>query len=205
MWKPQGTNPPQLDALHHDTTLVTLQIGGNDIGFGSIIATCAGLTAADPAGSPCKDHYGAGGVDQLTLNVLRTAPRVGDVLRAAHGRAPRARVVVVGYPDLLPDDGKPCTSPVVPFAAGDFAYLRDTEKRLNTMLRAEALLHGAEYVDTYTPTVGHDMCRAPAERWIEPLVPASPAAPAHPNATGEQVMAQAVLDRVSGYGRGHRR
>lgn len=204
MWKPQGTNGPQLDALNHDTTLVTLQIGGNDIGFGSIIATCAGLTATNPLGSPCKDHFGAGGVDQLTLNVLKTAPKVSEVLRAIHQRSPRARVVVVGYPDLLPDNGVPCTSPVVPFAAGDFPYLRDTEKQLNAMLRIEALLHGDEYVDTYGPTVGHDMCQAPGNRWIEPLVPAAPAAPAHPNALGEQAMAQAVLARVDGHGRGHR-
>jgi lysophospholipase L1-like esterase len=204
MWKPQGTNPPQLDAVNHATTLVTLQIGGNDIGFSSIIATCAGLSVTDPAGSPCKQHYRAGGTDQLTVNVIKTAPKVSEVLRAIHDRAPRARVVVVGYPDLLPDDGVGCF-PAVPFAAGDFAYLRDTEKQLNTMLRVEAALHGASYVDTYGPTVGHDMCQAPADRWIEPLTPASPAAPAHPNAKGEQAMATAVLQRLGTAGHGHGR
>ena len=203
MWKPQGTNPPQLDALNDATTLVTLQIGGNDIGFSSVIATCAGLSVTDPAGSPCKQHYEATGTDQLTLNVLQTAPKIAEVLRAIHDRAPHARVAVVGYPDLLPDDGVGCF-PAVPFAAGDFAYLRDTEKRLNAMLKGEALTHGAAYVDTYGPTIGHDMCKAPADRWIEPLVPAAPAGPAHPNAKGEQAMATAVLQRLcaAAYGRG---
>ena len=188
MWKPQGTNPPQLDALNHDTTLVTVQIGGNDVGFGSIIATCAGLSVTDPAGSPCKEHYRAGGADQLTMNVLETAPKIAEVLRAVHDRAPHARVVVVGYPDLLPDDGVGCF-PAVPFAAGDFPYLRDTEKKLNAMLRFEALLHGAS---TSTPTrrpSATTCARLPADRWIEPLTPAAPAAPAHPNAKGEQAMA----------------
>ncbi|MBN6544458.1 SGNH/GDSL hydrolase family protein, partial [Actinacidiphila bryophytorum] len=147
MWQAQGTNPPQLDAVTKDTTLVTLQIGGNDIGFGSIIATCAGLSVTDPAGSPCKQHYRAGGIDQLTVNVVKTAPEVAQVLRAVHRQAPHARVVVVGYPDLLPDDGVGCF-PSVPFAAGDFPYLRDTEKQLNAMLAIEALVNGAEYVDT---------------------------------------------------------
>jgi lysophospholipase L1-like esterase len=196
MWQAQGTNGPQLDAVTRDTTLVTLQIGGNDIGFGSIIATCAGLSAGAPAGDPCKEHYDpAGGADQLTAAIVRTAPKVAQVLRAVHHQAPHARVVVVGYPDLLPDTGPGCF-PAVPFAAGDVPYLRGTEKGLNAMLRVEALLHGAEYVDTYGPTVGHDMCQAPAVRWIEPLVPAAPAAPAHPNATGEQAMATAVAARV---------
>ncbi|MET9499629.1 SGNH/GDSL hydrolase family protein [Streptomyces sp. NPDC006552] len=195
MWQAQGTNGPQLDAVRRDTDLVTVQIGGNDIGFGSIISTCAGLSSTDPAGNPCERHYRAAGQDQLSRTILRTAPKVARVLRAVHARAPHARVVVVGYPDLLPDDGTGCY-PSVPFAAKDFPYLRDTGKRLNLMLRAVALLNRAEYVDTYKPTVGHDMCKAPGDRWIEPLSPASPAAPAHPNALGMQAMAQALMQRL---------
>jgi lysophospholipase L1-like esterase len=202
MWQAQGANAPQLDALRRDTDLVTLQIGGNDVGFGSIIGTCARLAARDPAGNPCERSYHASGYDQLALAVARTAPKVDRVLRAVHARAPHARVVVVGYPDLLPDDGSGCF-PQVPFAQRDFGYLRDTEKRLNLMLRLVAGVNRAEYVDTYGPTVGHDMCKAPADRWIEPLQPASPAAPAHPNAKGEAAMAQAVLDRLDS-GRGRR-
>ncbi|MFF7356023.1 MULTISPECIES: SGNH/GDSL hydrolase family protein [Streptomyces] len=202
MWQAQGANEPQLDALGRDTGLVTVQIGGNDVGFGSIISTCAHLAAQDPTGNPCERSYRTTGYDELALAVLRTAPKVDRVLRAVHARAPHARVVVVGYPDLLPDDGSGCF-PQVPFAQKDFAYLRDTEKRLNLMLRVVAGVNRAEYVDTYGPTVGHDMCKAPADRWIEPLQPASPAAPAHPNARGEQAMAQAVLDRLDRrHGRG---
>ncbi|MFF9087593.1 SGNH/GDSL hydrolase family protein [Streptomyces sp. NPDC014991] len=202
MWQPQGTNGPQLDALDRHTDLVTLQIGGNDVGFGPVIGTCARLAAQDPAGNPCERAYHAAGYDELALAVVRTAPKVDRVLRAVHARAPHARVVVVGYPDLLPDDGGSCF-PQVPFARQDFPYLRDTEKRLNLMLRLVAGANRAAYVDTYGPTVGHDMCKAPVDRWIEPLQPASPAAPAHPNAKGEAAMAQAVLDRLyTGRGRG---
>ncbi|MFI0938314.1 SGNH/GDSL hydrolase family protein [Streptomyces sp. NPDC021020] len=202
MWQAQGTNPAQLTAVTRDTDLVTLQIGGNDVGFGSIIATCAGLSVTAPTGSPCKDHYGASGTDQLTVNVLQTAPKIAKVLRAVHRQAPHAKVVVVGYPDLLPDQGPGCF-PAVPFAAGDVPYLRSTEKKLNAMLRVEALLGGASYTDTYGPTVGHDMCQAPADRWIEQLTPAPPAAAAHPNAAGERAMAAALTDTLEG--RGHRR
>ncbi|MFH8342289.1 SGNH/GDSL hydrolase family protein [Streptomyces sp. AM6-12] len=202
MWQAQGTNPPQLDAVSRHTDLVSLQIGGNDVGFGTIIATCARLGAKDPAGNPCQRSYGASGQDASALAVRQTAPKITKVLRAVRARAPHARVLLVGYPDLLPDDGVGCF-PQVPFAQGDFAYLRDTEKRLNAMLRTVAAHNRAAYVDTYGPTVGHDMCKAPADRWIEPLQPAAPAAPAHPNALGEQAMAGAVLHRLAG-GSGHR-
>ncbi|MEU6406391.1 SGNH/GDSL hydrolase family protein [Streptomyces sp. NPDC046985] len=200
MWRPQGANAPQLDAVGRRTDLVTVQIGGNDVGFGSIIATCARLAAQDPEGDPCRRSYHSAGYDELTAAVIRTAPKIDQVLRGVRERAPHARVLLVGYPDLLPDDGTGCF-PTVPFARGDFPYLRDTGKRLNLMLRLVAAWNGAEYVDTYGPTVGHDMCKAPGERWIEPLQPTSPAAPAHPNAEGEAVMAQAVLHEL-GRGRG---
>ncbi|MFJ9629442.1 SGNH/GDSL hydrolase family protein [Streptomyces sp. NPDC091280] len=195
MWQAQGTNPPQLDAVQRDTDLVTLQIGGNDIGYASIIATCAKLSATDLTGNPCQRYYNSTGTDQLALATLDTAPKVAKVLRTIHKKAPHARVLVVGYPDLLPDDGSGCY-PQVPFATKDFPYLRDVDKHLNLMLRVVAALNGAEYVDTYGPTVGHDMCKAPADRWIEPLQPASPAAPAHPNAKGEAAMAGAVLKQL---------
>jgi hypothetical protein len=42
------------------------------------------------------------------------------------------------------------------------------------MLSSQA---GDGYVDTYTPSIGHDACAAPSIRWIEPLVIAAPAAP----------------------------
>jgi hypothetical protein len=52
------------------------------------------------------------------------------------------------------------------------------------------------YVDTYTPSEGHDACSAKATRWIEPLIPSSPAAAVHPNERGERGMADAVLRAV---------
>lgn len=199
MTGPQNTAAPQFDALGRGTDLVTLSIGVNDIGvdgagFTSIITTCARLTATDPAGSPCRDYFGASGSDQLRRNIDAAAPKVAATLAGIHRRAPHAEVLVVGYPSLVPDDGSACTSASVPFAAGDFSYLRDSEKSLNRMLARQAAKAGARYVDTYTPTVGHDMCSPVSTRWIEPVVPAAPTtAPAHPNALGHRAMADAVL------------
>ena len=189
---PQGSRAPQLDALGADTDVVTLTIGGNDLGFSSNLATCAGLAAKDPTGNPCRTFFTSDGTDRLGQRVSDLAPRIAAALDAVRERAPHAKVLVVGYPDLFPDDGVGCTGSAVPLAAGDFAYLRDTEKKLNAMIADQASANGARYVDTYTPTVGHDMCKPAGERWIEPLVAAAPAAPAHPNAQGQQAMAATV-------------
>lgn len=190
-----GSNPPQLDALRPDTALVSLTMGGNDIGFLSIVEKCATLSITKPFGAACRDSYTAGGVDQLAARVDATAPKIAAALRAITDRSPRARVAVVGYPAVLPDTGPGCF-PVVPYTAGDVAYLRGVEKRLNAMLADRAAAAGATYVDTYTPTIGHDVCQPPGTRWIEGLVPTAPAAPVHPNALGEQAMAAALVAAV---------
>lgn len=188
---PITVNSPQLNAVGSDDSLVTLGIGGNDIGFVNIILTCAAESLLSPFGDPCTSQYTAGGTDQLAAAINATGPKVAAVLQAIHQRAPHAKVVVVGYPDVLPEHNNGCW-PLEPIAYGDVSYLRTTEKRLNTMLAAEAAANGAQYVDTYTPSIGHDICQLPGTKWIEGAVPLAPAAPFHPNAKGEAAMAAAV-------------
>ena len=188
-------NAPQLDSLTSGTSLVTLGIGGNDIGFIDIIETCAGESLTDPFGDPCTEHYTAGGTDQLLAAIRATGPKVAAVLQEIHRRSPHAAVYVVGYPDILPEDSDGCW-PIVPIAYGDVAYLRQTETELNAMLAGEADANGATYVDTYTPTVGHDVCQPVGVKWIEGLIPTSPAAPFHPNALGEAAMAKALESAI---------
>jgi hypothetical protein len=63
-------------------------------------------------------------------------------------------------------------------------------------ITAEAAANNATYVDTYGGSIGHDFCQPTGVKWVEGLVPTSPAAPVHPNALGEQAMAQQVLAAV---------
>jgi len=88
-----GTNPPQIGGVQPATGVVTLQIGGNDIGFSRIIESCVTLVPVLPR---CGVQIG-GSNGPLAQRIQATAPKVGAVLAAIHERAPRARVVVVGY------------------------------------------------------------------------------------------------------------
>jgi lysophospholipase L1-like esterase len=187
-----GTNRPQFDALSPRDSLVTITIGGNDIGFSSILETCAELSVTSPSGHPCRRHYTAGGTDRLAAAVRAAVPKIAAVLRGIHHRAPRARVLLVGYPDILPSTGTGCW-PEVPLAHGDVPYLRATEGELNRVLARAGAANGATFVDTYRATVGHDGCHRPGVRWVEGPVPASPAFPFHPNRRGQQAMARQVL------------
>lgn len=185
-------NPPQLNALSAADTLVTLQVGGDNIGVSRIAFTCGTLSLADPFGSPCTKHYTEGGTDQLARSIAQTGPKVASVLRAIHQRAPHTRVLVVGYPDILPTSGNGCW-PEVPIARGDVPYLRGVEVKLNAMLASEAAANGATFVNTYAPSVGHDACQKGGVKWIEGLIPTSLGVPFHPNAAGEQAMAREIL------------
>jgi len=190
-----GTNPPEVDALTSDTRVVTLGIGGNDIGFTGIVVNCARLNPFDP----CKDDYVHGSTDDISVRIAATAPKVDAVIAAIHARAPSARVHVVGYPVILPASGSGCW-PTVPILPTDVSYLRAKEIELNAMLATRAAADGAFYVDTYTSSVGHDVCKATGVKWVEGLVPTSPAAPVHPNALGMQSTASVTLARINAVG-----
>ncbi len=186
-----GTNPPQLSVLTPSDSLVMLTLGGDDIGFFNVLDTCMELSITDPDGSPCERHYTSGGTDQLAAKVAAEGPKITAVLEAIRTLAPRARVLLVGYPDLFPLHGG-CW-PAVPITNGDIAYLLGIEMRVNAMLSAAAKAAGATYVNTFTATIGHDVCQSAKVKDVEGLVPTSLAAPFHMNTRGQDAVAALVL------------
>ncbi|MER6564509.1 GDSL-type esterase/lipase family protein [Streptomyces sp. NPDC001027] len=204
-----GANAPQLSALSPKTRLVTLGIGGNDIGFGSMIKRCVTVALAYqalggtyiPEDALCRGHYVHRRTDEVQRKIEAAGERLAGALTEINRRAPQARVYVVGYPAILPAEGTEGTEGTgcggeLPLAPGDMSYLREKEQQLNSELRERAQTSGAVYVDTYRPSEGRDACSDAATRWIEPLVPSSPAAAVHPNERGERGMADAVLDAL---------
>jgi lysophospholipase L1-like esterase len=187
-----GPNPPQLDALDGRTKVVTIGIGGNDIGFTGIVQECA---LQNPFGRGCQADYVHDGRDEISERIAAAAPDVAQAIADVEARATKATVFVVGYPAILPDSGSGCY-PRVPILPVDVPYLRAKTKELNGMLRAQALAAGVHFVDVYTPSIGHDACAGSSTRWVEGLVPTNPAAPVHPNQTGMQGIGAAVAAAV---------
>jgi hypothetical protein len=207
MTNPQGVwpgpdNPPQLGALSATTHIVTLGIGGNDIHFSTVSKNCASLI---PSGHPCQDLYAAHGTTPDTIDgwIAAAAPKIAAVLTQIHAASPSARVYLVGYPAIFPEQslvpgGPEGCWPSLPLAPDDVPYLRAKQKALNAMLAAQvSAATSSRFVDTYTPSIGHDACEPPVVRWVEPAVPASPAAPVHPNLFGMQGMAAAVQAAIA--------
>src|ERR1700753_2955176 len=89
--EPGPANPPQFNGLSASTNVVSLQIGGNDIGFSEVIENCI---TYNPFSTPCKSKYDSGGHDVLAERIANTAPKIAAVVQGLHPQAPAARRLV---------------------------------------------------------------------------------------------------------------
>lgn len=154
-----ATVPPQLKALDPSTDLVTLGIGGNDFDlYSHLTNTCLQLRSSDPTGSPCRTTMTSGSRDLVATTTARIGRRVERALRQVAQRAPGARVVLVGYPRIAPPRGE-CPD-LLPYASGDVSFGDEVLRRLTTAMRQAADRAGAEFLDMYAASRGHDVCSA---------------------------------------------
>jgi hypothetical protein len=210
-----GTNPPQFDRLTRTTDLVTVGIGGNDAGIASAGLSCLNLL---PVASPvppdtipvpplpipivgstvplggCKERYTQGGRDELSDRINASEIKLVRAFKAIHAISPNARILAIDYLSLVPDHA---CYPTVPATDEDMAYIHAKFLELNAMVKRAAKRGGAEFVNTFTPTLGHDLCQLPTVRYGETFGPSvnDPAIgiPAHPNAAGARAQAAVVL------------
>ncbi len=184
------TVPPQLDSVSRSTDLVTVELGFNDqIWFAGLFSGCTALTAGDPTGHPCQDVAPVGGTDPEA-----TAAAIGDqvaaTLESVQEKAPDARVLLVGYPQLVPESG---TCPELPLAAGDYPYVRSMMELLDDELRRAADTAGVTFVDVLGASAGHDIC-AGDQAWVNGgTTVVGVAAGYHPLARGQRAVADLVL------------
>lgn len=181
-----GTVPPQFDALTADTALVTLTIGGNDVGLVGIAQNCATL---DPTATPCKGTYEA----QVEQRTAEFEPKLSAVLDGIRQRSPNARIVVTGYGLYIKPNG--CW-PVQPVLPTDANFLQGSVNAMNAVIKRQAEAHGDTYIDLVTPSAGHDSCQSASSRWLEGYVPVHAAAPLHPNASGEAAYASVIRGAI---------
>src|SRR5581483_12213131 len=127
---PGGTNPPQFSHLSAATDLVTVGIGGNDVGFVGDAEDCLNLVPSPIPGAPeglggsCAAHDTANGIDQISQSIRAAAPKIATALEEIKRLAPHARVLLVNYLDAVPVSGM-SGWPLVPVQNEDMAYLKE--------------------------------------------------------------------------------
>lgn len=143
---------PVADALG-TADVVTLTMGGNDIGWGTIIQACS---------APVEAQYGPGPCDAALAKapgLIASAAASAAETVAAIDAASDARVVVLGYPHLFDDRQD---SPLL--AAERAAELNDWTDELNAALAAGVEEECAVFVDVTDRFRGHGV--GSADPWI---------------------------------------
>jgi lysophospholipase L1-like esterase len=182
--------PPQIDAVTPQTRLVTITIGGNDVGYigGLIGRSCRALGDAPiggPGGAPCFDPPAIG--EAAWAQAESGMRRIAAELRR---RAPAARLVFVDYLTVLPEQG---TCAAVPLAADQAEAARAVAARLAALTARVARESGAELLPASALSKGHDACSS--SPWMAGFPGRGAAwtyAPYHPNLAGMTAIAAAL-------------
>ncbi|NCD20086.1 MAG: SGNH/GDSL hydrolase family protein [Actinobacteria bacterium] len=182
----------QLPAVGADTQVVTMTIGGNDVGLTRSLRVCA-LT---PESTDCTGAV-AGAQD-----VIGELPaRIADVIGQVRERAPEARVFVTAYPVLVGADVVAGTAACTIAGFDVPPEVAQVSDAINNSLN-EAVAAGVEqagdpdavFVDVAPAFEGHDLCAT--DPWINGVVLSGGSASVnsfHLNAAGERAYADALL------------
>jgi lysophospholipase L1-like esterase len=177
----QGANPPQIDAVTAQTRLVTMTIGGNDVNYvgtaiecGQPNAACA--TTANPA--------------QIDAAFQALPNSLTDLIQTVRTKAPKAVVVLVTYPRLVPPT--PCAA--LHFTPAATQLVGSMGQRLEHVFVQVAKADRVRLVDPYGVGAKHGPCAKGGQQWIAGLIPANGFA-YHPTAAGHREMA-AMVERA---------
>lgn len=190
--EPQHGARPQLETLRGDEELVTITIGGNDIGYVPALMA-AGLPRVLrrlPLLGPRLEQLLDPETREQPLRELEVSMRA--VGRAARLRAPEARVLFVEYLTLLPPAGRAAK----PLTQSEADLGRSLAARLQEITAAAALETGCEVLPVADASRDHHAWSAvPWTVGARVPVPGRPA-PFHPNAAGMAAVAEMVVSRV---------
>lgn len=180
-------NPPQIEAVDGSETLITVTIGGNDVGYVPLLMA-ASLPRVLRGLGPIRELLDRDAREKALAAVAVSLRTVGERLRAA---APDARVVFVDYLTLLP----PADIAAPPFSTNEADLGRHVADVLERHTAAAAEATGCELVRAGAASRDHHAWSA--EPWTTgaglPL-PCRPA-PLHPNAAGMRAVADLLTAR----------
>lgn len=190
--------PPQSTEVGADTDVITVGVGGNTLGFADILTKCMELGGEnDGAGTPCKEALGAG--IQTRLN--KVSQEYDRMLTELHERAPKAKILTVGYPTIVPNDASKCgygdLTQFGTITQGDLAWLRtDVLEPLNkTIEKSTGTQEAASFIDLYNSSRDHSVCDD--TKWVEGIVTLPDQLSfVHPNALGHRNAAEHIEEAM---------
>jgi lysophospholipase L1-like esterase len=175
---PQGSSPPQIDAVTPNTRLVTITIGGNDVNYVGTAIEC-GLS-----GSTCTARANPAHTDAAFATLPNALTKL---IQAVRDKAPSAIIVLVTYPRLVP----PTPCPALHYTPADARLVGSMGARLERVFVAVAEADHVRLADPYVLGATHGPCAQGTNKWVAGLV-ASNGFEYHPTSAGHQEMAHLV-------------
>ena len=180
---------PQVRTITRATRLVTLTIGGNDVGYVADLSMLAARHTNSLFGRLVRWFWDgprrpdARGYGQLRSDLIAT-------LQTIHAAAPQAIVVIATYPTILPPSG---TCPVLGLTAAEAGTMRQVGDTLASVTRSAAQAGGAILVDMHTLGTTHNACSS--EPWVRGWMNGN-IAPFHPTRIGAAATAHAIASQI---------
>ncbi len=169
--KTTDVNANQLSALSSSTTLVSITIGGNDVGFSGVMEDCV-LYSTDT----CVSEVNA------AENTARTQLPgwLDTTYNGIHSRSPNARVVVVDYPRFYHDLWY-----CVGLSSTDRNKINEGADVLDGVISAAAARHGFQFADVRSAFAnGHEICDG-SSSWLHSIDWSNITQSYHPTASGQ--------------------
>jgi len=173
----------QVPYLSPSTNLVTMTIGGNDIGFANLIEQC---TLSD-----CTNT-----LTTTTANLSATLTQPLDAAFAAvRQAAPNAKVIVLGYPHVFSTVSCLGTLGISSTEEKDANALADALDKL-IQSQATAPAYGFTYESAIIPWTGHAVCSS--SPWLNGLNLFNTGESYHPNKAGQSSGYLPLVTAVTG-------
>ncbi|WP_329585693.1 SGNH/GDSL hydrolase family protein [Streptomyces sp. NBC_01005] len=174
---------PQLTA---DTTLVTIHVGGNDVGFVDVLKNCI-FTIED------KDCLA--GVEAAKAAATGSLPgALASTYAAVRAKAPKAKVVVVGYPRLYTIGG---SCGILGLSDRERTALNSGADTIDSVLADQAAKAGFTFLDPRAAFDPHTIC-SDGTTWVTSLEWDKINESYHPNKAGHRDGYLPLLNSITG-------
>lgn len=147
---PGRTHQSSFVSRYHPA-IITLGIGGNDVGFAKKLKACLGPDTCSWAGT-------AEGKEMTAIEIKSIYDKLVRTYRSIHDDSPNTKIYVIGYPKLIDELGD---------CGGLTGYLLNSDERkfinegvsyLNRIIKSATSTVGVKYVDVEDSLGGSALC-----------------------------------------------
>lgn len=194
---------PQIEFGHkHQPAAITISAGGNDIGFSDIIIRCLG---ADNCYKNYEDRF-----EVANLINKQFDPLTSMYYEVKKSVDPRAKIYVVGYPEIAKPGGNCAAN--VHLNNDEIVFSGQLVRYLNSVIKKAAAKAGVYYIDVEEAFNGHKLCETDSwnvaingltagnDRLNLPYVHGPIANESyHPNGLGHKLLKTKILEKTSNF------